>query len=251
MPSLVASNTHVAPPAKETGATAAHSSRGAAAGVYALQLRRKLLQQQLGVVEEKCKRVAKVVAKKHLMKQLSRHDGDASNLVGESKELVCSVGRRDHAADRVNREGDRRRRIKSYPGGLPAIGVAGAGATRSGREHHNSTVKERGLTNKPACDDRRTADLLTAAPFKKGGCIDHANKKHMLRDKQREIDREAELERNRRPTRRAVNVRGEVAVVPSAFPDRYLRGEVPCSKHCSAGKLLHTVKYRLVPWDES
>lgn len=47
--------------------SAGKSGRGSA-GVYELQLRRKLLQQQLGVVEDECKRVGKVVAKKHLAK---------------------------------------------------------------------------------------------------------------------------------------------------------------------------------------
>lgn len=239
MPRLVGLKAHGAPSVTETGATDMHSSRGVAAGVYALQLRRKLLQQQLGVVEDRCKRVAKVVAKKHLAKQLSRHGGDAGNMFGGSKEPAYPVGRRETAANRVSRGVPCR--IVSGPGGLPAIGAAGATSARrgDGSDHHNSTLKERGLANKPAYDDRRTADLLTATPFKKGGCIDHSNKKHMLRDKQREIDREADLERKRRPARRALNVRDEVAVMPSAFPDRYLRGEVPCSKHCSAGDTLN------------
>ncbi|CAM9137979.1 unnamed protein product [Ectocarpus sp. 12 AP-2014] len=41
-----------------------------------------------------------------------------------------------------------------------------------------------------------------------------------------------------RPARKGLGVRDEVAAAPSAFPDRYLRGEVPCSKHCSAASAL-------------
>ncbi|CAM9495409.1 unnamed protein product, partial [Sphacelaria rigidula] len=37
---------------------------------------------------------------------------------------------------------------------------------------------------------------------------------------------------------RTSGVRDEVAAAPSVFPDRYRRGEVPCSKHCSVANAL-------------
>lgn len=203
------------------------SSRGTA-GVYELQLRRKLLQQQLGVVDERCQRVAKVVAKKHLAR-LSRQENTGQR----------PVPGRDVA--------DRRRKFITNPGGLPSIGVTGVGGGGGIREHDNIGVTGgRPATTDKAAHQGRDAsqhkqDFLTAAPFKKGGCIDHTRKKQMLQDKQREIERQAALEKKMRPGKKGLSVRDEVAAAPSAFPDRYLRGEVPCSKHCSAGKMLTSI----------
>lgn len=193
------------------------------AGVYELQLRRKLLQQQLEVVDEKCQRVAKVVAKKHSAK-LSRQDKPGQRLV---------PGRG---------VADRRQKVITNPGGLPSICVAGVGGGEGIRKHDNIDVTSGpATTDKTAYQGRDYAqhkqDLLAAAPFKKGGSIDHTRKKQMLQDKQREIERQATLEKKLRPGKKGLGVRDEVAPAPSAFPDRYHRGEVPCSKHCSAGKI--------------
>lgn len=190
-----------------------------AAGVYELQLRRKLLRQQLGVVDERCQRVAKAVAKKHIAR-LSRQEKLGQPRVPGKDAVDC------------------RRKVITNPGGLPSMAVGG------GRERpHEPDVRLSG--RRPLAMDKTSAggrgslqqkqDLLTATPFKKGGCIDHARKKQMLQNKQREIERQAALEKRMRPGRKGLSVRDEVAAAPSAFPDRYLRGEVPCSKHCSAG----------------
>lgn len=181
------------------------NSRGA--GVYELQLRRKLLQQQLGVVDDRCQRVAKVVAKKHLA-QLSRQEK-----LGQPP----SPGRKDGAD---------RRKVIANPGELPSIRVVGGGGGGGTREQDIG-----GHSTK-----RLQQDLLKAVPFRKGGSIDHTRKKQILQDKQREIERQTALEKKMRPARKGLSVRDEVAAAPSAFPDRYLRGEVPCSKHCSAGE---------------
>lgn len=190
------------------------TNRGTA-GVYELQLRRKLLQQQLGVVDERCQRVAKAVAKKHLAR-LSRQE---------------KLGQ----PEAPGRNGvDRRQKVITNPGGLPSMGVVGVGA------HPDVRLPGRRPMNidKASCRGRgvlqQKQDLLTAVPFKKGGSIDLTRKKQMLQNKQREIERQAALEQMR-PGRKGLSVRDEVAAAPSAFPDRYLRGEVPCSKHCSAG----------------
>lgn len=187
------------------------------AGVYELQLRRKLLQQQLGVVDGRCQRVAKVVAKKHLAR-VARQEKSGEPAIPSRK------------------DGARRKKIIVNPGGLPSIGVMGGGgggggdgASREPAIYHvgglSSTVDMTG--QKP--------DLLKAAPFKKGGSIDHTRKKQMLLGTQREMERQAALEKKMRPARKGQSVRDEVAAAPSAFPDRYLRGEIPCSKHCSSG----------------
>lgn len=193
------------------------TNRGAA-GVYELQLRRKLLQQQLGVVDERCQRVAKVVAKKHLAR-FSRQEKLGQPRVPGKDGVEC------------------RQKVITNPGGLPSMAVGGG----SGR--HEPEVRLPG--RRPMTIDKTSSwgraslqhkqDLLTATPFKKGGAIDHTRKKQMLQDKQREIERQAALEKRMRPGRKGLRVRDEVAAAPSAFPDRYLRGEVPCSKHCSAG----------------
>lgn len=188
------------------------NSRGTA-GVYELQLRRKLLQQQLGVVDDRCQRVANVVAKKHLAR-LSRQ---------EKSGQPPSPGRKDGA--------DRRKKVPGNLGELPSIRVVGGGGGGGTREHDIGLLVGGHSTTR-----RLQQDLLTAAPFRKGGSIDHTRKKQMLQDKQREIERQAALEKKMRPARKGLGVRDEVAAAPSAFPDRYLRGEVPCSKHCSAGK---------------
>lgn len=188
--------------------------------MYELQLRRKLLQQQLGVVDERCQRVAKAVAKKHLAR-LSR------------QEKVGQPGVPD-------RDGAGRKKVINNPGGLPSMGVVGMG---SGVGLHEPCVRlpdQRRMTTEKSTFRGRGSlqqkqDLMTAAPFKKGGCIDHTRKKQMLQNKQREIERQSALEKKMRPAKRGLGVRDEVAAAPSAFPDRYLRGEVPCSKHCSAG----------------
>lgn len=194
-------------------------SRGTA-GVYELQLRRKLLQQQLGVVDERCQRVAKVVAKKHLAR-LSRQEKPGQRPVS-GRDVV-----------------DRRRKIITNPGGLPSLCVAGVGGGGGTRKHENVGITggRPATTEEAGCQAQHKQDFLTAAPFKKGGCIDHTRKKQMLQDKQREIERQAALQKKLRPGKKGLGVRDEVAAAPSAFPDRYLRGEVPCSKHCSAGKI--------------
>lgn len=193
---------------------ATQSNRGTA-GVYELQLRRKLLQQQLGVVDEKCQRVARVVAKKHLAR-LSRQD----------KAGQPAVPGRDAA--------DRRRKAISNPGGLPSIGVVGVGDGVGPAGGHPTTTDKAALPGRDISQQKQ--DLLAAAPFKKGGCIDHNRKKQILHEKQRELKRQAALEKKMRPGRKGLSVRDEVPAAPSSFPDRYLRGEVPCSKHCSAGE---------------
>ncbi|CAM9228639.1 unnamed protein product [Pylaiella littoralis] len=200
------------------------SSRGTA-GVYELQLRRKLLQQQLGVVDDRCQRVAKVVAKKHLAR-LSRPEQPGQR----------PVPGRDVA--------HRRQKIITNPGGLPSICVAGVGGGEKIRKQQNIglTGGRPAATDKAANQERDASqhkqNLLAAAPFKRGGCIDHTRKKQMLQDKQREIEQQAALEKKLRPGRKGLGVRDEVAAAPSAFPDQYLRGEVPCSKHCSAASAL-------------
>lgn len=197
------------------------TNRGA--GVYELQLRRKLLQQQLGVVDERCQRVAKAVAKKHLAR-LSRQEKLGKPVV-------------------PGRGGvDRRQKVITNPGGLPSMAV------RAGPEPDVRLPGRRPMTidNTPfrgRSSLQQKQDLLAATPFKKGGTIDHTRKKQMLQNKQREIERQAALEKRMRPGRKGLSVRDEVAAAPSAFPDRYLRGEVPCSKHCSAG----TSKVRACP----
>lgn len=193
---------------------AIQSNRGTA-GVYELQLRRKLLQQQLGVVDEKCQRVAKVVTKKHLAR-LSRQE----------KSGQPAVPGRDVA--------DRRRKTITNPGGLPSIGVVGVGGDIGLAGGQPATTGKLSFRGRGRSQHKQ--DLLTAAPFKKGGCIDHNRKKQILQEKQREIERQAALEKKMRPGRKGLGVRDEVPAAPSAFPDRYLRGEVPCSKHCSAGE---------------
>lgn len=197
------------------------TNRGTA-GVYELQLRRKLLQQQLGVVDERCQRVAKAVAKKHLAR-LSRQGTS-----GQS-----GVPNRDGA--------DRRQKVITNPGGLPSMAVLGGSG--GGHEPEVRLPGRRPITTDKAPFRGRGSlqqkqDLVAALPFKKGGCIDHNRKKQMLQNKQREIERQAALEKRMRPGRKGLSVRDEVAAAPSAFPDRYLRGEVPCSKHCSAGAMV-------------
>lgn len=198
--------THHVPQVASIGQT----NRGAA-GVYELQLRRKLLQQQLGVVDERCQRVAKAVAKKHLAR-LSRQDKTGQPAI-------------------PNKGGvDRRPKVITNPGGLPSMAVGG-GHEPAGRRPmmvDSTPIRGRGSL-------QQKQDLLMAAPFKKGGTIDHTRKKQMLQNKQREMERQAALEKRMRPGKKGLGVRDEVAAAPSTFPDRYLRGEVPCSKHCSAG----------------
>lgn len=195
------------------------NSRGSA-GVYELQLRRKLLQQQLGVVDDRCQRVAKVVAQKHLAR-------------------VARQGKTGHPAVPGRKDGTRMKKIIVNPGGLPSIGVMGGGGC-GGESGVDGTSRQHEIDNtggRSTTIDMRghKQDLLKAAPFKKGGSIDHTRKKQMLQDRQRELGRQALSEKKMRPARKGQSVRDEVAAAPSAFPDRYLRGEIPCSKHCSSG----------------
>lgn len=199
------------------------------AGVYELQLRRKLIQQQLGVVDEKCKRMAEVVSKKQSAK-LSRKEKLKINTVPGKRE-----------GDETGKRGGGGQHSDVNPRGLPAIDVVSA--CSGGVREYDVTAK-RIPRQATKLAGRRAASqqqhFLAPAPFKKGSCIDHTNKKHMLQDKRREIERDAVLERRRRLVSRPVNARDEIPAVPSLFPDRYLRGEVPCSKHCSLGKTTST-----------
>ena len=229
-------------------ASVGKSGRGSA-GVYELQLQRKLLQQQLGVVDDECKRVGKVVAKKHLAK-LRRKENLGGGHAAAATAAAARGGRdRDRAGQAGGHQEDRRGgghpAVAHNPGdGLPEIGVVGTGGGGGGvaeQDAANTTslrVVRRTKQERIAAaqQQQRGPHLLTAEPFKKGGCIDHTNKRRMLQDKQKELEREKAAERNARPARRPVNVRDEVTAAPSIFPDRYLRGEVPCSKHCSVGE---------------
>lgn len=222
--------------------SAGKSGRGSA-GVYELQLRRKLLQQQLGVVEDECKRVGKVVAKKHLAKLCRQENAGGRGHAHAAAAAARGSGGRGGAADKAGNQADGQRHVvATNSDGLPSIGVVGAGGGGAGEQADTSlrgirrTKKKLARERLAAAQQQRPPHLLAAEPFKKGGCIDHTKKKRILQDKQREIERDAAAERNARPARRSVGVRDEVAAAPSIFPDRYLRGEVPCSKHCSVGK---------------
>lgn len=210
------------------------SSRGAAAGVYELQLRRKLLKQQLGVVDDKCKRVAQIVAKKRIAK-LARQPRALEQVVtgATAGQASCRATEqiRTPGYHRSSKNADKRQEgLQSVSADSYGVGEdSNAGVARSHKAEPTTKVGHGRGTPHPQ------DFLVTAAPFKKGGNIDHTNKKHILREKHREMEREAAAERRRRPTRKTLGVRDEVAAVPSAFPDRYLRGEVPCSKHCSVG----------------
>lgn len=235
MPSLM-----LAQPNSRVVTSVGKSGRGSA-GVYELQLRRKLLQQQLGVVDDECKRVGKVVAKKHLAK-LCRQENEGGR--GHAHAAARGSSGRG-GADTTGNQGDGQRHVvAANSDGLPSIGVVGAGGGGAGEQADTSL---RGIRRtKKLARERIVASqqprphLLAAEPFKKGGCIDHANKKRILQDKQREIERDAAAERNARPAGRSASVRDEVTAAPSIFPDRYLRGEVPCSKHCSVGECVRT-----------
>ena len=238
-------------------ATSVGKSGRGSAGVYELQLRRKLLQQQLGVVEDECKRVGKVVAKKHLAK-LCRQENAGGRGHAHAGAAAAARGscERGGEADTAGNHGGGQRHVvaANNSDGLPSIGVAGAGGGGAGGQADTSlrgirrTKKKLARERIAAAQQQRPPHLLAAEPFKKGGCIDHTKKKRILQDKQREIERDAAAERNARPARRSVSVRDEVAAAPSIFPDRYLRGEVPCSKHCSVGKCVRaSVEIELCP----
>ena len=129
---------------------------------------------------------------------------------------------------------ERRQKVITNPGGLPSMAVgAGHEPARRLPGRRPMTIDNTPFRGRGSLQQKQ--DMLMATPFKKGGTIDHTRKKQMLQSKQREIERQGALEKRMRPGRKGLGVRDEVAAAPSAFPDRYLRGEVPCSKHCSAG----------------
>lgn len=208
-------------------------------GVYELQLRRKLLQQQLDVVDHRCRRVAGVVAKKHQAK-LDRQEGNDRNGTRQFDKTPSSrvKGNPERGAvEPSNRyDGDHRgRRRRSVDvGRLPSSQGQEIGTNKESMcDNELDTTK----TKSKEGNSSSPPELLTAVPFKKGGCIDHTNKKHILREKQRALERDVEMARRQRPHPKGLTVRDEVPAAPSTFPDRYLRGEVPCSKHCSAGEI--------------
>ena len=195
-------------------------SRDAAPGLYKLQLRRKLLQQQLSLVDGKYKRVANVVEKKRLAK-LAQHTREATVIqeVENTKTAEkCTGGGSKNFAN-----------PRRKPGIDCAVGIGRANAIG---------IREGVSGDLPRGKARRQQDLPAPTPFKKGGRIDHNNKKHTLQNKQREMERHKALERRQRSTHpHPAGARDEVAIEPPAFPGRYLRGEVPCSRNCSAGEI--------------
>lgn len=212
------------------------NDRDGAAGLFELQLRRKLLQQQLGAVDQRCRRVAQVLAKKQLSK-LSHHKGNGSgNTTGPTNVLLaCGEGKAEKKFVQNNIETDHWGGRRKHTGGGARSGVHSMTAQSAEMDGHDKRGKL--ITHKKSKEMQPLpVQLPTAAPFRRGSCVDHTNKKHLLRDKQRALGREAALER-RPHGPKMLNVRDEVAVVPSAFPDRYLKGEVPCSKHCSIGEM--------------
>lgn len=228
MPGVVSSRGQ----APEAGATAQGCRNlGAGAGVYELQVRRRLLQQQLGVVDNRCRRVAQVVAKKNSAKRSRQEDKDGcregiSGSAGREERRFEGQGIAWPACNQLRNR--RKEKDPATGGGLPFITPTGGAVGGRGNHDKNPAKTTRGSLSQQT--------LPTAAPFKKGGGIDLTNKRHMLREKQRGMEKEAEMERIQQRPRRVFSVRDEVPVVPSAFLDRYLRGEVPCSKHCSAGE---------------
>lgn len=187
-----------------------------AAGICELKLRRRLLQQQLRVVDNKCSRLTEIVAKKQSAK-LSR-----------VRESTATQG--DVVVE------------QAFDRGL-LNGRAGTNSVDSGRRSDSVGIREseaisgnamRGETHE---QQQQQEGLLAPMPIRRGSRIDFNNKKHILRGKQREMEREKSLERRRRQKQPPkVGARDEVAIEPSVFPDRYMKGEVPCSRHCSAGK---------------
>ncbi|CAM9815606.1 unnamed protein product, partial [Laminaria digitata] len=100
----------------------------------------------------------------------------------------------------------RRDFVATNSDGLPSIGVVSAGGGEGASEGEQADTSLRGIrrTKKLARErlaasqqqQRPPPHLLTAEPFKKGGCIDHTKKKRILQDKQREMERDAAAERN-------------------------------------------------------
>lgn len=192
------------------------------AGAYDLKVRRKLLQQQIHAVDERCKRVTELLSKKRVTKTLSE--------VGE-RGLLASRKKPSAGNDSASTGNSPRHGLdQSHHQAILHHIVPGASA--SGDCQDGPTIHaNRGLM--------KLQELPTAAPFRKGGWIDHANKKYRLKEKQREMRKEAAARQtsheDARKTQKVLRGRLEIQVMPSTFPGRYLRGEVPCSKHFSAG----------------
>lgn len=191
------------------------------AGAYDLKVRRKLLQQQIHVVDERCKRITDLLWKKRVTKNLSEVE-DRSVLAPRKKP---STGNGPASTENSHRHGLEQSHHQAI---LPIVPGAG---TSGGCQDGPTVHANRGLM--------KLQELPTAAPFRKGGWIDHANKKYRLKEKQREMRKETAARKisheDARKTQKALHERLEIQVMPSTFPGRYLRGEVPCSKHFSAG----------------
>lgn len=185
-----------------------------AAGICNLKLRRRLLQQQLRIVDDKCSRLTHIVAKKQSAKNL------------RAREPMATQG--DEVAEQAFDRGGR------------LNGRAGMDFVGGGRRLDSVGVRETDdITGNALCGKthEQQQGLLAPMPFRRGSRIDFNKKKHILRGKQREMEREKNLEQRRRQNHPPkVDARDEVAIEPSIFPDRYMKGEVPCSRHCSAGK---------------
>lgn len=196
------------------GWSGAGQSNADAAGICDLKLRRRLLQQQLRIVDDKCSRLTQIVAKKQSAK-LSR--------VRESTATQGDIVL-EQAFDRRLLNG--RAGTNSVSRRLDSVGI-----------RESEAISGNALRGKTHDQQQQQQGLLAPMPIRRGSRIDFNNKKHILRGKQREMEREKSLERRRRQKQPPkVGARDEVAIAPSVFPDRYMKGEVPCSRHCSAGE---------------
>lgn len=80
-----------------------NSSTVRSGGLFELQLRRKLLQQQLGVVDQRCTRVAQVLAKKQLAKlprQKENESGGGAHVAEPGRVGVKTNADTDHRSRR-------------------------------------------------------------------------------------------------------------------------------------------------------
>ncbi|CAM9345029.1 unnamed protein product [Chrysoparadoxa australica] len=190
------------------------------AGVYELQLRRRLLKQQLELVNQKCDTATRVVQKKlrrkgQQWKSSSFNDGKfLPGRASSCPELTLAVTQTPHDDDGQQQHHS------------PTASAAGAHtqlAPMRARPRRGRGPASREL---PVIVPEAVKQALAPAKmFKPGGQIEQKRAKGLLKSKMVELDRAKAAKMS--------NAKSKVVVEPvhvqSLFPQRYMRGEVPCS----------------------
>lgn len=185
--------------------------KGTDSGIYALQLRKKLLEQQLQLVQGRYDKVASIVERKHRRK------------AGAGPEQDEKKHAKQHHSNKIPGQNGAPPIPKGGEAPLPRI-------PGGGWSPFDIRTRAAELQLLPPPEDV----VHTASTFKPHGTIHQLRMKSLLRDKHLELEKKAAQEAARkRPPPKPI---GQDNGPPPLFLSRYSMGEIPCSIEHGTGE---------------